>query len=143
MSILPHVTTGAAFGSLTPDPLLASTLGFVSHFVIDFIPHWDPELSRSMPIWKKILYPILLLTDLSLGLLVLALLYNYPNMFWGGLVGSLLDFDNFFGILSKLGLPIHEGGSKWHKTTTFLKGVITQGLVTILGLIFIYSRFFS
>lgn len=48
MVLTTHVVTGAAFASLTPNqPLLGFAVGFVSHFVLDAIPHWDyPRISE-------------------------------------------------------------------------------------------------
>jgi hypothetical protein len=40
-----HVLSGAVIGALAPDLPAALTRGFVSHFVLDAVPHWgcDPE----------------------------------------------------------------------------------------------------
>ena len=46
MLITPHVATGVAVGSLLPSPLLALLAGVVSHFLLDMIPHWDPDPRR-------------------------------------------------------------------------------------------------
>ena len=41
MTLTAHAITGAAVASLTPNkPLLGFAVGFVSHFVLDAIPHW-------------------------------------------------------------------------------------------------------
>lgn len=46
MVLTPHAITGAALASLTPEnPLAGFALGFLSHFVLDAIPHWDYDLS--------------------------------------------------------------------------------------------------
>jgi hypothetical protein len=46
MTLTTHALVGAAAASLFPqEPLLAFAAGFVSHFCIDAIPHWDYELS--------------------------------------------------------------------------------------------------
>lgn len=45
MILAPHAITGAAFATLTPDqPLTGFAIGFLSHFVLDAIPHWDYNL---------------------------------------------------------------------------------------------------
>lgn len=45
MTLTTHAITGAAVASLTPNqPLLGFTAGFVSHFILDAIPHWDYPL---------------------------------------------------------------------------------------------------
>jgi hypothetical protein len=38
-----HVLSGAVIGALAPDVPAALTRGFVSHFVLDAIPHWGCE----------------------------------------------------------------------------------------------------
>jgi hypothetical protein len=38
-----HVLSGAVLGALAPDVPTALTRGFVSHFVLDAIPHWGCE----------------------------------------------------------------------------------------------------
>jgi hypothetical protein len=46
MTLTTHALVGAAAASLTPQyPLAGFCLGFVSHFAIDAIPHWDYELA--------------------------------------------------------------------------------------------------
>lgn len=46
MTLATHAIVGAAAASLFPqEPALAFVAGFVSHFAIDAIPHWDYELS--------------------------------------------------------------------------------------------------
>lgn len=40
MFVTSHVLSGAAIGSLAPGPLTALGAGFVSHFVLDALPHW-------------------------------------------------------------------------------------------------------
>jgi hypothetical protein len=38
-----HVLSGAVLGALAPDVSTAASRGFVSHFVLDAIPHWGCE----------------------------------------------------------------------------------------------------
>lgn len=38
-----HVLSGAVLGALAPDLPTALTRGFVSHFVLDAVPHWGCE----------------------------------------------------------------------------------------------------
>jgi hypothetical protein len=38
-----HVLSGAVIGALAPDPVTALGRGFVSHFVLDAVPHWGCE----------------------------------------------------------------------------------------------------
>lgn len=140
MSILPHVIVGASAGSFLPNPIAAGVAGFLSHFILDYIPHWDPPVVPKKPLWKSIAYPILLIVDIGLSVLFLIFLAKQPNMFWGGLAGGLVDLDNIFHFLKGMGIKIHDGGSKWHHKTTFLTGISMQAIVTLLGLLFIISH---
>ena len=45
MILTTHAITGAAVASIIPShPVLGFTAGFVSHFLLDAIPHWDYDL---------------------------------------------------------------------------------------------------
>lgn len=58
MHPLAHMLTGAAIGQLAPSPALALIGGFLSHFVLDIIPHTEGETFRPRPaanpvtVWK-------------------------------------------------------------------------------------------
>ena len=41
---LPHTVIGATIASQIPDPRIALPLALASHFLADFIPHWNPRL---------------------------------------------------------------------------------------------------
>jgi hypothetical protein len=41
---LPHTAVGAVIGSRIPDPWIALPLALASHFLLDLIPHWNPDL---------------------------------------------------------------------------------------------------
>ena len=36
-----HFITGAAIGKLSGNPIIAAMVGFIFHFIMDMIPHWD------------------------------------------------------------------------------------------------------
>lgn len=45
MTLGTHAVVGASLASLVPEhPLLAFLVGFISHFILDSIPHWDYKL---------------------------------------------------------------------------------------------------
>lgn len=58
MHPLAHMLTGAAIGQLAPSPALALIGGFLSHFVLDIIPHTEGSTFRQRPapnpvtVWK-------------------------------------------------------------------------------------------
>lgn len=41
----PHVVVAAAIASKIPNPLISIPLAFVSHFVLEKVPHWNPHLN--------------------------------------------------------------------------------------------------
>lgn len=150
MTTIPHVITGAAIGSLSPNLTVAITGGFFSHFVLDFIPHWDPLFNKRYPNRfkkSKLLFYFLLVVDLGVSVVILILVFPYPNLFLGAIAGTLPDLDNLlqykfkqFPLLSKIGITIHGGNNFWHRNTTFIKAVFTQGIVTIIGLMILYLK---
>lgn len=155
MSFFPHVIIGAAVGSFIPNPLGAALAGGVSHFVIDYIPHWDPVVYGRMPSDKKVLYGSLLFTDILLSVLVLIWISSYPNMLWAALAATIIDIDNFlqyqksffpkaFPILHTVfGISAHQPWSKWHKMTNIWLGLFNQGWITLLGLVVLYWRLYA
>ena len=50
----PHVLVGAAIATYIPNPLIAIPLSFASHFVIEFVPHWNPHLNAEKKKYGKI-----------------------------------------------------------------------------------------
>ena len=41
MFLTPHVAVAVAIAAVLPNPILAIPLAFLSHFVLDMLPHWD------------------------------------------------------------------------------------------------------
>ena len=55
----PHVAVGAAIATKIPNPFIAIPLSFLSHFVLDKVPHWNPHIfyetkKYGMPTQKSI-----------------------------------------------------------------------------------------
>lgn len=98
MLITNHVLSGAVIGALSPDPLSAAGRGFVSHFVLDALPHFGLPAEHLM----KVAVP-----DGLLGLAVIGLIARETPaaLRWrvlGGIFGACLpDVDKpgrqFFG----------------------------------------------
>jgi hypothetical protein len=42
---LPHAMVGAAIAAVFPNPLISLPLSLTSHFVLDYIPHWEPHIT--------------------------------------------------------------------------------------------------
>ena len=45
MVLATHLVTGGALGQVISNPVLAFLSGFLSHFLLDAIPHWDYHLA--------------------------------------------------------------------------------------------------
>lgn len=85
-----HLLTGAAVGEAVGNPFLAFLLGFILHFVIDAIPHFDPADDNKLT-FRQIL---LVAVEGSIGIAIL--IYCYLNFssnkagFLAGAFGSIL-----------------------------------------------------
>lgn len=58
MFVTSHLLTGAAIGSVVPNPLLTIPLAFVSHFAMDALPHWPkvvPEKNLPRKIYMQLI----------------------------------------------------------------------------------------
>lgn len=53
MTLTTHATLGAVIGHATGNPLLAFIFGFISHLLIDMIPHGDTGISDNFRIHKR------------------------------------------------------------------------------------------
>ncbi len=53
MTLTTHATLGAVIGHAVGTPVLAFVFGFISHFLIDMIPHGDTGLSDNFRVLKR------------------------------------------------------------------------------------------
>lgn len=93
MMTAPHMVVGAAIGNMDRRLWLVLPIAFLSHFVLDFIPHVESEiLYAGRPHWVMVLVAIMS-TCLGIGLVIWAC-YRKPNwkiMYAGALVAVLPD----------------------------------------------------
>jgi len=98
MIIICHLLTGAAIVTKIHNPFLSLPLAFLSHYVLDFIPHIEYETSPKRSINGKIDWiPFFLKigVDFLIGTLILLVISkNKVLAINGGLLGILGDFDN-------------------------------------------------
>lgn len=75
-----HVVTGGIIGALLPQPLLAIPLAFLSHFILDILPHYgnhpDDHLTTSPGLHR------LIWVDTFLGASFLAMLIIWQPVNW-------------------------------------------------------------
>lgn len=137
MTILPHVLVGAAVASYTNNIPVAVVAGITSHFIIDYIPHYNPPMRRKdIKLWVGLTYFV----EYAVSAVILYFLARTPAIFWGAVAGMLVDIDNFIHILEKVGVRIHSFGSVWHRTTSVRKGLFNETVVIIVGSIWLYLR---
>lgn len=82
----PHLLVGAAVGSVSPHPLIAFGAGFLSHFIMDKVPHWD-----WLPNTRKLL--ILAIGEFLVGaglLFILTKNSQDPYLLWAGALGGVM-----------------------------------------------------
>ncbi len=131
MTLTTHAIVGAAVAQLFPqNPVLAFAAGFLSHFAIDSLPHWDytllslrenkeNPLETDMDINKEFLLDIVRMgTDAFVGILLSILIFTgiFKIPFWipvlGASAGLLPDFLQF--VYFKTRLPILTPLQKFH-----------------------------
>ena len=130
MTLTTHAVVGAAAASLFPtNPALAFSAGFVSHLVIDSLPHWDyrvlskkqdfNRLNDDMNVYdKRFVYDLLRIGGDALLGTILAIyifsfwLFDLPVWFvvlgaWAGILPDPLQFV-YWKTRSKLLLPLQR-----------------------------------
>ena len=70
MILAPHIIVGAIIGAKIKKPFLVIILAFLSHFVLDAIPHWDYSITL-----------LNVIIDVPIGLLIVFLAVRSKNMF--------------------------------------------------------------
>ncbi len=104
MFLTSHAVAGAATASLFPqNPFLAFIAGFLSHFALDAIPHWDYKIKSSSvnPLigakmrydknfWEDVIH---IGSDGLIGIFLALILFTSPQNFWvilWGIFGGIL-----------------------------------------------------
>jgi len=128
MIIIPHMLVGAAIGRRVHNIWLVFIFGFISHYLLDFLPHWD-YLSRIEITNPDHLIKIGL--DFILGVSIIFILIRSCSKKWlvlVGIIAALLpDFLNV--IYYSFGFQWLELLSQLHHTAHYWQGLsFWQGL---------------
>ena len=130
-----HATVGAIIGENANTSLFAFILAFISHFVLDIIPHGDAKLIkayRNEYKSKGVLY--LIAFDLIASVILISLLFYFHKISWSqkvlwGIVG---------GILPDLMVASHEITNKyfsrWHKIHSWTHDRISWTIPLQIGI---------
>lgn len=150
---LPHTIVGATIATKIGNPLLSLPFAFLSNFLIDLLPHWNPHLYSEMnhdgKVSKK--STIICLIDSSLALVVgLFLAFRFwPNFAKVGIVllscflavlADVLEAPYFFlGSKNKYILKLISFQRKLQWSISPMPGILTQ-VVLILACFLILFR---
>lgn len=156
MLITPHVAVGCAIGAQVSNPYLVAVLSFISHYVLDMLPHYDAGVRHGNPPGKITFDKwdwVLVIADILVAFLMMYWFYEIShniNIIIGGLVTFMVDFlDKIFFISWKDGklslvkdryIPIISPMNKFHKMIHYKLnpnkwywGVILQIIVVTIG----------
>jgi len=149
----PHVLVGAAIASKITNPLLSIPMSFISHFMLDKVPHWNPHLNLETEKYGKPTKKSTIITvlDVSTSLVIGSFIaYRaYPNVsqtiniLLCCLMASLPDIVEgpyyFLGLRDKLS----KKWIGWQKSiqvdTNFILGTLTQITTILASLYWIFS----
>lgn len=138
----PHLLVGAAIVKIVPNPVISLPLAFLSHFVLDSIPHWDG--SPKAPFSRKIFGGIFL--DYAFGAsLVFVLTNSYENQYFlwlGAFLGTLPDFilgsykhlESFFSGFAIVRVP-NEFHLAIQRNLPLVNGLLTSTLISFIAVI--------
>jgi hypothetical protein len=137
---LAHILAGAAAGQLVPTPWAAAMVGFVTHPVLDAIPHTDAGTFIPGPKRLSWLDVIEAAVEIAVGALVLTWFVNRCSVqgdrIAAGVVGALLpdivDVPTYFLFGVKLlHIPGVHGSVPRRR---FLAGIATQAAVVLTSI---------
>ena len=143
MLSISHSLTGAFIATKLPHPLLYIPLIFVSHYLEDWIPHWDVGTGLSNGSRKKSTAMILEIGELLISIYLVyyfwkdsSLLTN-SHAFFGAFIGLAPDFleapRNFLKWEPKFLKPINTfHGQFHHSTPNKLLGLAPQVILVVL-----------
>ena len=121
MTLTTHATLGAVLAKAAGNPLMAFIFGFISHFLIDMIPHGDSGLSDNFRVHKRkrkqaVAYVAVDAVIAIIFVLILANTRDISSMrtFTWGIIGGVLP-DLLVGIYELTKTPL----LKWFNTMHF------------------------
>lgn len=81
---LPHALLGAAIATSIPNPYVSLPLALASHFITDYVPHWNPHINTELKSQGKISTQsrLIILVDSGLALMLGTLIaaQSLPNL---------------------------------------------------------------
>ncbi len=96
MTITSHTAVGTIIGLSVGNPILGFIIGFISHYLLDIIPHGDGKISDQLRVYKKKKGPITYGSiDAIIAIFVLLIILNispatHNQVFSAAVAGSIL-----------------------------------------------------
>lgn len=140
---LPHALIGATLAVTIPDPRISLPLALASHFLIDYLPHWNPHINTEIKTTGQISTQskIIIMADASLALVagtyLAATRGNFVVIMLACLLAVLPDVAEipyyFLGLKIKWieRLIVYQRSHQWNVGPVF--GIIFQILVILLS----------
>lgn len=138
---LPHTLVGVAVASAVRQPVLALPMALGSHFLLDYIPHWDPDIDHPRR-GLIVLLAVDSVTALVSGSLI-AWHFHSPVMFFSAffaVLPDLLSMPHFFFGTPDLAKNVLRWQNKYHRNTAVFPGLLTQLAVIVCSLLVIFAH---
>ena len=143
MLSISHVTTAAFIASKVSNPILAIPLIFASHYLEDWIPHWDVGTGLSNGKRKKRDAIMLEIVELVISVIIVFVFWPpspIQDVTWiyiGGLIGLIPDFleapRNFLKYEPSWLKPINEfHGQFHHSIPNIFWGLLPQFILLVV-----------
>lgn len=146
----PHVLIGAAIATAIPNPVVALPLALASHFITEYIPHWNPHLFTELKTLGRVSHRSLTIVtiDASLALAVgtwIALHSPQPSIVLAACLLAVLPdvleipyfFFNWHPKFEER-LVLWQRAHQWNVKP--ILGILTQILVIAISALIIYNR---
>lgn len=144
---LPHTIVGATIASKISNPAISLPLAFLSGFLVDLLPHWNPhlytEMSRDGKVSRRSTLICLLDSSLALTLgLFFAFRFwpDYPRVIiilmgcFLAVLPDLIEAPYFFlGIKNKLLLRFIQFQRKLQWNVPLVPGILSQVTLLVIG----------
>src|SRR3989344_4193994 len=116
MLYTPHLLTGAVIMKFSPNPVVGITLAFISHFVLDMMPHNDFELEPGITLKeflnmekrrRNLIISVLVIDGILAGIAFFWIFFTFNNIWLNlaGVAGVLPDLVEQSLMIFGLALP--------------------------------------
>jgi hypothetical protein len=123
MTGINHATTGILIALAVPRPSIAIPLAFISHFILDKLPHWDNVQANGSHAWFRRYIFIEALLGVAFSIcMMLWIPGQWLLIMIGALAALLPDFmwlPNFVRQMRKRSVRPHNRLMRWHENIQF------------------------